>query len=115
MRNYETDAEVFKKEAARFKAKADRATKTTEKLTETISAAMLCRGIDKRTFGNFTASFRRSEKVYVDEEALQELPNEFKRVKNVVEADKQALKTALKAGAIIDGVTLVEKKSLQIK
>lgn len=115
VRNYEADAEAFKAEAASFKAKSDRAAKTAERLKGTIAAAMQLRGIEKERFGNFTASFRKSEKVVVDEDALAELPDDYKRVKTTVEADKTALKTALKAGMAIEGVTLVENKSLQIK
>lgn len=115
VRNYEADADAFKAEAAAFKAKADRASRTADRLKETVSAAMLLRGIDKERFGNFTASFRRSERVVVDEDALEALPDDFKRVKTSVEPDKTALKTAIKAGMTIDGVTIMESKSLQIK
>lgn len=58
-------------------------------------------------------SFRKS--VVVDVADVDKLPEEFKRVKTTVDADKTALKEALKAGALIDGATLVEKQNLQIK
>ena len=58
-------------------------------------------------------SFRKS--IVVDVADVDKLPEEFKRVKTTIDADKTALKEALKAGALIDGATLVEKQNLQIK
>ena len=58
-------------------------------------------------------SFRKS--VVVDVADVDKLPEEFKRVKTTVDADKTALKEALKGGAVIDGATLDEKQNLQIK
>ena len=55
---------------------------------------------------------RRTESVIVDAPA-EELPAEFARVK--VEANKTALKAALKAGEQIDGCTLVERRSWTIR
>jgi len=54
---------------------------------------------------------RRTESVIVDAPA-EDLPMEFARVK--VEANKAALKAALKAGEQIDGCTLVERRSWKI-
>lgn len=59
-------------------------------------------------------SFRKSV-VVVDVADVDKLPEEFKRVKTTIDADKVALKEALKGGAVIDGATLVEKQNLQIK
>lgn len=43
------------------------------------------------------------------------LPEEFQRVKTTVSADKSALAAALKKGAQIEGVALVERRSWSIK
>lgn len=60
-------------------------------------------------FGN-KISLRKSTSVEVicDPDSL---PEGFKRVKITVEADKTALKDAIKNGLVIDGVSLVEKSS----
>lgn len=58
-------------------------------------------------------SFRKS--VVVDVADVDKLPEEFKRIKTMIDADKTALKEALKGGAVIDGAILVEKQNLQIK
>ena len=57
-------------------------------------------------------SWRKSESVNVPDVTL--LPEEYRRVKEVVEADKKAIKDALKAGEAIAGAELVVKKNLQI-
>jgi len=54
---------------------------------------------------------RRTESVIVDAPA-EELPAQFARVK--VEANKTAIKAALKAGEQIDGCSLVERRSWKI-
>lgn len=113
VRNYEADAEAFKAEAAAFAAKAKRAAATVDRLKQTVTAAMQLRGMDKERFGNFTASLRRSERVTVDDDLIQQLPDKFKRVK--FEADKTALKEALKAGEQVEGAQLTTNYSLQIK
>lgn len=113
VRNYEADAEAFKAEAASFTAKAKRAATTVERLKQTVTAAMQLRGMDKERFGNFTASLRRSERVTVDDDLIQQLPDKYKRVK--YEADKTALKEALKSGEEVEGAQLTTNYSLQIK
>lgn len=115
VRNYEADAEAFKAEAHKFKAKADTAAKTAERLKNTITSSMRLRGYDKRSFGNFTASCRKTERVEVDENFIEGLPEQYKRTKTIVEPDKTALKKALKDEYLIAGVELVVNYSLQIK
>lgn len=58
-------------------------------------------------------SFRRSESVEIADEAV--IPKEYLREKVEVVPDKVALKAALKAGAEIAGVALVENQNVQIK
>ena len=113
VRNYAADVEAFKAEAVAFSAKAKRAAATVDRLKQTVTAAMQLRGMDKERFGNFTASLRRSERVTVDDDLIQQLPDKFKRVK--YEADKTALKEALKAGEEVEGAQLTTNYSLQIK
>lgn len=61
-----------------------------------------------------TVSFRHSEVVNISPDVTV-LPKEFTRVKTTVEPDKPAIKAALKAGQVIDGCTLVDSVSIQIK
>lgn len=58
--------------------------------------------------------WRKSESVQVSVPA-EDLPEAFRRTVTSIEADKKALKEALKEGAEIPGAALVEKLNLQIK
>lgn len=60
----------------------------------------------------FTISYRRSEAVEIVEGAS--VPDEF-LVEQAPKVDKVGLKKALKGGAVIDGVSLVERQNIQIK
>ncbi|SEN95402.1 virus Gp157, partial [Peptostreptococcus russellii] len=46
---------------------------------------------------------------------INTLPDEYKRVKTTVEANKTELKKALQSGEHIDGVEIVENYSLNIR
>lgn len=59
----------------------------------------------------FHVFFLETESLEVKD--VKSLPENFKRVK--VEADKVALKKALKEGQLIDGVSISVNKSLQIR
>ena len=51
----------------------------------------------------------------VDVPDVSVLPDEYKRVKTTVEADKAKLTKALKAGETFEGVYVIEKPTLRIK
>jgi hypothetical protein len=57
---------------------------------------------------------RRSQAVEVVADAV-DLPVQFQRVKTTYSADKTAIAAALKGGAQIEGVALVERRSWSIK
>lgn len=58
-------------------------------------------------------SYRKSESVEVDDNAMDELPARFIKVEKSVM--KQALKDAMKGGQTFEGCRLVEKQNLQIR
>jgi hypothetical protein len=58
-------------------------------------------------------SFRRSEQVQVED--VDRLPEEFLRTKTTIEPDKDAIKKAIKAGAVIAGCELVANVSASVK
>lgn len=57
-------------------------------------------------------SWRRSESVEI--RSMEDVPEDFLKFKDP-EPDKTALKKALKAGQIFDGIALVERQNIQIK
>lgn len=58
-------------------------------------------------------SYRKSESVELDDNAMDELPMRFIKVEKTVM--KQALKDAMKGGQKFDGCRLVEKQNIQIR
>ena len=60
----------------------------------------------------FTISYRRSEAVEIVEGAS--VPDEF-LVEQAPKVDKVGLKKAIKGGAVIEGVSLVERQNILIK
>lgn len=115
IRNIEADALKFKEEAAFFTDKQKRAEKTVDTLKRMMVESMKMRNIDKKQFGNFKASLRTTESVQIDEGFFFEGNRQFIREKVTQEADKKAIKEAIKNGAEIVGARIETKQSLQIK
>ena len=58
-------------------------------------------------------SYRKTQSVIVDN--LDEIPNDFMRIKTTSEPDKVAIKDALKAGTEVAGCHLEEGQSMSVK
>jgi hypothetical protein len=82
-------------------------------LKERLSNSMQTIGLDKYDLDLFKLSFRKSESVDIQD--IEILSDDFKRVKTVIEADKLAIKTAIKSGQEVLGAIIKESRSLQIK
>jgi len=111
--NYQAESDAIDQEIKRLKAMKDSREKKIEWLKESVKKAMLVSGIEKVESPLFKVSIRRSEVVEVD--LVEALPNAFQNVKNVVTADKVAIKEAIKRGENVIGARLVENFNLQIK
>ena len=111
--NYQAESDAIDQEIKRLKAMKESRDKKVEWLKESVKKAMLVSGIEKVESPLFKLSVRRSEAVEVD--VVEALPSAFQNVKNVVTADKVAIKEAIKNGENVFGARLVENFSLQIK
>ena len=111
--NYQAESDAIDQEIKRLKAMKDSREKKIEWLKESVKKAMLVSGIEKVESPLFKLSVRRSEAVEVD--MVEALPNAFQNIKNVVTADKVAIKEAIKRGENVIGARLVENFNLQIK
>ena len=111
--NYQAESDAIDQEIKRLKAMKDSREKKIEWLKESVKKAMLVSGIEKVESPLFKLAVRRSEAVEVD--LVEALPNVFQNVKNVVTADKVAIKEAIKRGENVTGARLVENFNLQIK
>ena len=112
IKNLASDAEALKAEAKAMNERAKRAERKADGLKRYLEAAL--HG-EKFQSTRVAISWRRSTSVEVDEAEIPELPEQYVRRKVTVEADKTAIKDALKAGEVIEGCRLVEKQSIQIK
>ena len=111
--NYQAESDAIDHEIKRLKSMKDSRDKKIEWLKESVKKAMLVSGIEKVESPLFKLAVRRSESVEVD--LVEALPNVFQNVKNVVTADKVAIKEAIKRGENVTGARLVENFNLQIK
>lgn len=89
-------------------------TRKIERLKGDLSTAMLELGKPKIETTKAKLSLRRSESVELTVQP-EWLPEQYRRVKTTIEADKTAIKEAIKAGKEIEGAALVEKQSLIVK
>lgn len=112
VKDIEAEADALKKEAASLAERARVKSNAATRIKGVISAFM--EPGEKLADSRAALSWRKSEAVEVEVEA-EKLPEEFRRVKVITDADKTALKDALKAGREIDGARLVTKQNLQIK
>lgn len=111
--NYQAESDAIDQEIKRLKAMKESRDKKVEWLKESVKKAMLVSGIEKVESPLFKLSVRRSEAVEVD--VVEALPTAFQNVKNVVTADKVAIKEAIKRGENVMGARIIENFNLQIK
>ena len=111
--NIQSDSDSIDAEIKRLKAMKETKDRALNRLKDALREAMLVSGIDKIESSLFKLSLRRSESVEVD--IVDTLPSEFINIKNVVTADKVAIKEAIKRGENITGARIIENFNLQIK
>ena len=111
--NIQSDADAIETEIKRLKAMKESKERAITRLKDAVRDAMLVSAIDKIESPLFKLALRRSEAVEVD--MVEALPNAYQNVKNVVTADKVAIKEAIKRGENVYGARLIENFNLQIK
>ena len=107
--NAMADAKAYEEQEKKFTAR-----KKAAKATADWAKATLARELngEKMKEAEFTVSYRKSEAVEIAD--LNAVPDEFLAPQPPT-VDKVGLKKAVKGGAVIDGVTIVEKKNIQIR
>jgi uncharacterized coiled-coil DUF342 family protein len=111
--NIQSDADAIDNEIKRLKAMKESKERAIDRLKSAVKNAMLVSSIEKIESPLFKLIIRKSEAVEVD--IVEALPNAFLNVKNVVTADKVAIKEAIKRGENVTGARLIENFNLQIK
>ena len=110
-KNAVSDTERFKQAKQEFQEKEKNAKAKAEKYKEAIERALKMSNKQKVTAGLFTVSLRKSKQVDISDET--KIPLEFMKLE--YKPIKTELAKHLKAGEVIEGATLVEKESLQVK
>ena len=110
VKNLLSDADAIKAEKEALASREAKARKKAEDLKKWLEMALEGH---KCSTSRCAISFRKSEKVEVEDVAL--IPAELLKVKTTVEADKTAIKAAIKEGREINGCYLVENQNIQIK
>lgn len=112
IKNLKSDAEALKAEAKNMADRAKAAERKADSLKSYLAAAL--HG-EKFQSARAAISWRKSVSVEVDDAEVENLPEQYIRRKVSVEADKTAIKDALKAGETIEGCRLVESNNISIK
>ena len=112
IKNLKSDAEALKAEAKNMADRAKAAERKADSLKRYLAAAL--HG-EKFQSARAAISWRKSVSVEVDDAEVENLPEQYIRRKVSVEADKTAIKDALKAGEILEGCRLVESNNISIK
>ena len=113
IKEIEADSIGIDEEIKRLSALKKQKENAVKKLKEYVEFEMNGIGLTKVEGKLFKISFRKSKVVKVIDET--KIPKEFIKVKTTESISKTDLSKALKSGEIIEGVELVENKTLQIK
>lgn len=109
IKNLKSDEESYKNEKQAFEERQRQAKQKRESLEHYLSEAL---NGEKFKTAKVECGFRKSQKVEVDD--VFSLPDEFKKYKEP-EADKTAIKAAIKEGKEIAGARIVNTLNLQIR
>lgn len=110
IKNLKADIDGLKEEE---KALKERRSVKENKIENLEKYLMLALNGEKFETSRVAISYRKSQVVEIADGV--NLPEEYTRTKTTVEPDKTALKNALKGGAVIEGVELIEKNNITIK
>lgn len=113
MKHINDESVIIKNEIDRLNKILASKDKLETELKERLTDAMINFGIDKVSKNNLTLSFRKSEILVIDPET--EIPTEYIKTSVTTSSDKVKMKSDVKAGKVIPGVSILEKKNLQIK
>lgn len=109
IKNLRAEAEALKAEKDAFAKRQKAAENKMESLKKYISGYLAGTAFKS---SKVNVSFRKSESLEISEDAI--IPDEFLKHKEP-DVDKVALKAAVKAGAYVVGVDIIENLNIQIK
>lgn len=110
VKNLTSEAEALKAEEKAFYERRKSAENKAKSLKRYLDSAL---NGQKFNTTKVAISYRKSTSVEVLD--VEKLPEAYRKTVTTVSADKTAISSALKAGELVDGATLVEKNNLSIK
>jgi hypothetical protein len=113
IKQIDSEVDIIDVEIKRLQAMKKTRENASERLKANIKHAMELFNIDEIKTPLVKINFRKSEAVEVDD--VNQLPASYKVVKVTEQADKMAIKEAIKNGAEIPGCRIVANRNLQIK
>jgi len=113
IKQMDADIDTIDAEIKRLQNAKKQREKASEYLKERIKHAMELFNIDEIKTPLVKINFRKSETVEVDD--VNKLPAPYKVVKVTEQADKAAIKAAIKDGVELPGCSIVEHRNLQIR
>lgn len=111
IKSFDDEIDLYDREIKRLTERKQTLKNAQERVKNNLKSAMEEFGIVEIKGQTLKINFRKSESVEVDNVDL--LDDKFKRIK--VEADKTAIKQAIKNGEQVVGARLVENNNLQIR
>ena len=113
IKQMDADIDTIDAEIKRLQNAKKQREKASEYLKERIKHAMQLFSVNEIKTPLVKINFRKSETVEVDD--VNKLPAPYKVVKVTEQADKAAIKAAIKDGVELPGCSIVEHRNLQIK
>lgn len=111
IREMKSEIDECDTEMKRIKEIADRKKNAMERLKKSLQEFMIGNEIDKFESVKVKLSFRKSQSLEIEEDAI--IPEDLMRIKK--EPDKTAIKEFIVNGGELQGVHLLDKKNIQIK
>lgn len=109
-KNLLSEAEALKAEEKAFNERRKSAESKADSLKRYLDSALAG---NKFSTNKVAISYRKSTSVFVED--IDKLPDEYKKEKIDISADKTELAKALKDGKEIEGASLTESQNIQIK
>lgn len=107
------DTSQIDAEISRLQALKSSKVKLQAQLEDRVSQAMIRFGIDNIERNNLKLSFRASKQLIIAEGT--KIPKQFQIVKMNTVVDKAKLKAHIESGKKVKGVSILEKKNLQVR
>lgn len=110
---YKTEAAGLDAEIKRLQAKKKTAENAVERMRSSLADAMKVFDVSKMKAGTFSISRRDTEAVEIVE--IDDVPAKYKESVTTIKVDKNAIKSDVDAGLVVEGVEIKKNTSITIR